>query len=53
MTGEHCFIILTAHFTSVQAKPRANASTKCSWGYLYGGIFHVNFKNYVKLGMFM
>lgn len=31
-TGEHCFTILTAHFSSVQTKPRANASPNTAEG---------------------
>lgn len=52
-TGEHCFIALTAHFSSLQTKPRANASTNAAEGIFYGGIFHVNFQNYVKQGVFI
>lgn len=38
MTGEHCFITLTAHFTSVQAKPKANVSANAA-----GGTYMVEF----------
>ena len=37
-TGEHCFIVLTAHFSSLQTKQRANAFTNAA-----EGIFRWNF----------
>lgn len=37
-TGEHCFIVLTAHFSSLQTKLKANASTNAA-----EGIFRVEF----------
>lgn len=37
-TGEHGFIVLTAHFSSVKNKPRAIASTNAA-----EGIFMVEF----------
>ena len=52
-TGEHSFIVLTAHFSSVQTKPRANASPDTAEGIFYGGIFHVNFQIYVKQELFI
>lgn len=32
MTGELCFIVVTAHFGSMQAKPTANASNNAAGG---------------------
>lgn len=32
MTGELCFIVVTAHFCSMQAKPTANASNNAAGG---------------------
>lgn len=39
-TGEHCFIVLTDHFSSVQTKPGANVSNAAE------GIFMVEFSMY-------
>lgn len=36
-TGEHCFLVLTAHFSAVQTKPGANASNAAE------GVFIVEF----------
>lgn len=52
-TGEHCFVVLTAHFSSVQTKPRANAFTNAAEGIFLDGIFHVNFQNYIKWEVFI
>lgn len=51
-TAEHCFIVLTDHFSSMHTEPRANASNAAE-GIFYGGIFHVNLQNYVKQGVFV